>query len=125
MRPRGEGIADHPALVDGLAVWPVFRVQRSASRQQRGGDDQRIIDGKSVTLGDVESEIMRLQGERFDGADRAHRLQPLSNFGIRQAELARGHRRELVEDPHADRAALGQHRLGAIGLVARCQAIKT
>ena len=73
----------------------------------------------------MKAKIVGCQRERFDRADRAHRLPHLPDFNQRQAGLARGHRRELVEHRHAEEAALGQYRLGAIRLVARGQALKT
>ena len=122
---RGERVADGRPPLGGLAVWPVFRVRRPASRPPRGGDHQRVVPGKSVPLRAVKAKIVGCQRERFDRADRAHRLQHLPDFGVRQAGLARGHHRELGEHRHAEEAALGQYRLGAIRLVARGQAIKT
>lgn len=110
---RGSGrLAALPRTGSGLL--PPVRRQRSARRTRktrtapRGGGPDR-----------------RFQGKRNDGAHRAHRFQPLADFGVRPAALACGHRSALVEDLDADRAALGQRCLGAIRLGARCQAIKT
>ena len=104
---------------------PVFRIQRPASCPERDDDDQRVVEGKPVPLGAVEAQIVRRQGKRNDGAHRAHRFQPLADFGVRPVERARGHRSALVEPLDADRAPQSQRRLGAIRLGARGQALKT
>ena len=110
-----KGIANlHPAI-ENLTVLHVFAHDRLAFRNQRCCDDQRIINRKSVALGEAQCLVMGFFADRHHRAHGPDCRQHFANFLDRHLEPARGHGRELVQDLDADDPAGAQELFGAIG----------
>jgi hypothetical protein len=68
-----------------------------------------------MALGDLQAQLVGVFRQRDDGTRGADSAQHLADLRERHAHLARGNRRELVQDLDADNPTTTQLLLGAIG----------
>lgn len=97
----------NPHSIYNLPVLHIFGVDRCTSSLRGCGKDQRVIEIKAMSLGNLNSRLVRIDGERNDPvAQGLDYLDRSINLGPIQLRLAPANLHELIHSLNTDDAAL-------------------
>ena len=91
-------IPDGEPLFQNLPVRQILGMQDGTLCEQRCRDNHRVVDGKSVALRNLQAEVVRFPGQRFDPAEGPDRRKHFPDIADGHSKFAPGNRAELIED---------------------------
>jgi hypothetical protein len=75
-----EGIDNTQLLVNDLPVLQILRVESLSARNQRGGDQNGVVERKSIAFEYRQTAIVCFDSDRFNSADGSDRIENLADF---------------------------------------------